>query len=120
MVVFVIAAPLTSEALPSFLRRRWTGKDGMVLSIKANSNDHGAPEHWYDQLLDHFDPKNKQVWQQRYWVNASNWDKDSGPVFLFIGGEGEESNEWLQFGEMMDLAHKYKGFAVILEHRQVK
>ncbi len=115
VLAVIIIFPLFSDAIPTFLRRKWLGKDSMHLSLNKVAG--GAPERWYDQNLDHFDSKNQQVWQQRYWINETNWDRKSGPVFLFIGGEGEENNEWLQFGEMMDLAHKYKGFAVILEHR---
>ncbi len=88
----------------------------MVLSININTSD-GAPARWHDQQLDHTDRNDHRAWPQRYWVNATHWDKRSGPVFLFIGGEGEEDNKFLQFGEMMDLAQRYKGLAIILEHR---
>lgn len=91
----------------------------MLLSMVTNSSGKGAPEQWYEQKLDHFDYKNKNVWKQRFWINDTNWDRKRGPVILFIGGEGESSNEWLQFGEMMDLAQTYKAMAIVLEHRLV-
>ena len=117
LILLSVFLPFFGEGVPIFLRGKWTGKDGMGLLI-TNSSGEGAPDQWYtDQLLDHFDPDNKKVWKQRYWVNDSNWDRESGPVFMFIGGEGEANNVWLQFGEMIDLAVKYHGLAVIFEHR---
>ena len=116
LVSFLLVLPLLSDAIPIFLRRRWTGKDGMVHSINRNISG-GAPARWFDQQLDHFDSNNRVAWPQRYWMNDTHWDRRSGPVFLFIGGEGEEDNKFLQFGEMMDLAQRYKGLAIILEHR---
>ena len=31
------------------------------------------------------------TYQQRYYVNEEYWKKPDGPVFIFIGGEGELS-----------------------------
>ena len=43
---------------------------------------------YFTQVLDHFDPSNKRVWRQRFFVNDSFFDSDSGPVFVCVGGEG--------------------------------
>lgn len=38
---------------------------------------------------DHFDPSNKNSWQQAYYVNDTFWQQGSGaPIFLCVGGEG--------------------------------
>jgi len=39
-------------------------------------------------MLDHFDPNETRTFQQRYWVDESDWDKEkSAPVFLYLCGE---------------------------------
>ena len=49
-----------------------------------------------------------RTWQQRYWAG---WDfyTPGGPVFLLIGGEGEESPGWLQAGALHDYAKQFGG-----------
>ena len=49
-----------------------------------------------------------RTWQQRYWAG---WDlyTPGGPVFLLIGGEGEESPGWLQAGALRDYAQQFGG-----------
>ena len=36
-------------------------------------------------------------WNQRYWANFDNYAGE-GLAFLFIGGEGEASPGWLNYG----------------------
>lgn len=46
-------------------------------------------ERWFpDQQVDHFNGENTQTFAQRYFVNDTFWDRQKGPVFLYIGGEG--------------------------------
>ena len=115
ILVFVIF-PFLSSSLPVFLRQTWLHGEGMLGSFTPTSSK-PIPQQWFEQELDHFDKENDKTWQQRYWVNASFWKNDTGPVFLFIGGEGESSYIWLLGGEMMDLAKKYQGLAIVFEHR---
>ena len=75
------------------------------------------PDTWFQQRLDHFDPHDSRMWLQRYFINDTFWDHDSGPVFLNIEGEGEASPQWVLKGEMMVNAQRYKALAVSLEHR---
>ena len=42
----------------------------------------------FTQQLDHNNFKDKRTFQQRYWVNDQYWDNKTGPVFLYICGEG--------------------------------
>lgn len=50
---------------------------------------------------------------QRYWVNAEHWQRPNGPVFLFVGGEGELVPETVVYG---NLANWVTVFAVICVH----
>jgi hypothetical protein len=42
----------------------------------------------FTQQIDHTNFKDKRTFQQRYWVNDNYWDNKTGPVFLYICGEG--------------------------------
>ena len=81
--------------------------------------DQLPPDTWFQQRLDHFNPHDSRVWLQRYFVNDTFWDPQSGPVFLNIEGEGAASPKWVVQGEMMTNAQTYKALAVSLEHRYV-
>lgn len=50
-----------------------------------------------EQPLDHFEPSQK-TFKQRYWVNANYWRMKDGPVFLYIGGEFEMSEGFIDGG----------------------
>lgn len=75
------------------------------------------PLQWMTQRLDHFDPQNLATFKQRVWLNATFWDRQSGPVFLSIGGEGPAAPIWAVLGSMMDYAARYHALAVLVEHR---
>lgn len=53
---------------------------------------------------------------QRYFTSDFS-GKDSGTVFLMIGGEGEASPEWMVAGAWIEYAKKMKAFCFQLEHR---
>ena len=43
---------------------------------------------WFQQPLDHFDPKSQHVFRQRYWVNSRHYKPRKGaPVIVLDGGE---------------------------------
>ncbi|XP_076289250.1 putative serine protease K12H4.7 [Lasioglossum baleicum] len=75
-----------------------------------------AEEQWFTQYLDHFNPTNPYTWQQRYFVNSSNY-KQGGPVFLLIGGEGAASAKWMKEGEWIDYAERFQALCFQVEHR---
>ncbi|GMT34465.1 hypothetical protein PFISCL1PPCAC_25762, partial [Pristionchus fissidentatus] len=77
----------------------------------------------FSQKFDHFDQLDTKKWDQRYYYNPSNANKDlsSGQdvIFLMIGGEGEEPAKWSGDPnvQIMQFA-KYFGATVFdLEHR---
>ena len=49
-----------------------------------------------------------RVWQQRYWAGWEHY-RPGGPVFLLIGGEGEETPGWLRAGALSDYAQQFNG-----------
>ena len=73
---------------------------------------------WIDQVLDHNDMSDKTTWKQRYFVNDTFWDKQNGPVFLLLGGEGPDNPAWLAVDtEIMINAQKFKALVFTIEHR---
>ncbi len=73
---------------------------------------------WLHQYLDHFDKNSHTTWKQRYFVNDTWWDKENGPIFILLGGEGPDSPEWLVADtEIMINAHKFSAMVVTIEHR---
>ncbi|XP_067831153.1 thymus-specific serine protease isoform X2 [Heptranchias perlo] len=74
-------------------------------------------EGFFPQPLDHFNRRNNATYKQRFWVNTELWEREQGPVFLYIGGEGALTPYSVLAGEHVDLARKYRALLVSLEHR---
>ncbi|KAL0580902.1 hypothetical protein V5O48_001096 [Marasmius crinis-equi] len=76
-----------------------------------------------DLPLDHFDPQTNATFNNRFWVNASYYE-EGGPVFLFDSGEQDAEpllpyylQEYHGLSATMRLAERYKGIAILWEHR---
>lgn len=41
----------------------------------------------FTNILNHFDSQDDRTFSQRYWTNDEFFDKENGPVFLYICGE---------------------------------
>eukprot|EP01103_Thecamoeba_quadrilineata_P016855 TRINITY_DN5770_c0_g1_i1.p1 TRINITY_DN5770_c0_g1~~TRINITY_DN5770_c0_g1_i1.p1 ORF type:complete len:468 (+),score=83.33 TRINITY_DN5770_c0_g1_i1:968-2371(+) len=72
----------------------------------------------FDNLVDHFDPLNKDTYKQRYTVNDTFYDYDNGgPIFLFLSGEA--AMEFFEFQEVYihTWAQQFNALYVVIEHR---
>jgi hypothetical protein len=69
---------------------------------------------YFQQLIDHANPA-RGVFNQRYFLDFSNWNPESGPVFLYIGGEGPLTQS--PGGYLAVVAKEQQGLIVALEHR---
>ena len=59
------------------------------------------------------------TYEQRYWINDKYWDKENGPVFVYICGEWtcsppDDRNFWAMVGAehgalLVSLEHRYYG-----------
>jgi len=78
---------------------------------------HEVKEKWFTQRLDHYDDSDGRTWLQRYYINTQYFDHKKGPVFLMIGGEGNLSSKWLNFGAMVEYAAQHNALLLGLEHR---
>lgn len=43
--------------------------------------------HWFSQVVDHYDYRQEQRFNQRYWVVKDYFNPKTGPVFIYICGE---------------------------------
>lgn len=87
------------------------------------SSDCGNSESYFfkEAVIDNFAPiESQQHWSgdgQRYWINREFF-KPGNPIFVFIGGEGQEYctrlSNYLYF---YDLAQMHGGLLVDIEHR---
>ena len=70
------------------------------------------------QPLDHFDPSNPNTLQQKFFVNATQFNPQSGPVLLMLGGEGPLSPTSVAGHFVLNqYAEQFQGLLVSLEHR---
>jgi hypothetical protein len=83
---------------------------------RLNESEPNDNYFWYTQKLDHFNPQNNATWQQRYYDINQYWDPQTGPLFLYICGEGT----CRQPGDtsfVVNMAKRFKGRVLALEHR---
>ena len=106
--------------------KNFKGQNNIVKTLKSTNKDSGcgnSVQYYYNaQIVDHFAPANQQVkWTgngQRYWMNKQFWGGPGYPIFLYIGGEGEESCYTLTGGlYMYNLAQEHKALMIDVEHR---
>ena len=72
---------------------------------------------WFDQLIDHFNPEDRRTFKQKYYVTDQFWDRENGPVILYICGEGPCSGVPEKRLFISTLAEQNKAVVLSLEHR---
>ncbi len=91
--------------------------------LSASYSCDNVTENWFtDAVIDNFAPIEKQQkWYgkgQRYFVNKEFWGGNNYPLFVFIGGEGEEKCTRLtSYMYMYNLAKEHRAMLVDVEHR---
>eukprot|EP01113_Clastostelium_recurvatum_P030117 TRINITY_DN3649_c0_g1_i1.p1 TRINITY_DN3649_c0_g1~~TRINITY_DN3649_c0_g1_i1.p1 ORF type:complete len:489 (+),score=142.89 TRINITY_DN3649_c0_g1_i1:46-1467(+) len=76
------------------------------------------PAQWFDQIIDHYNGETTDTFRQKYYVNDQYFDKQYGPVFMYINGEGPVwGPPQGDTNEVVMLAQKYNAMIVTLEHR---
>jgi pimeloyl-ACP methyl ester carboxylesterase len=84
--------------------------------LPAKASALAPAEQYFDQVLDHFNAIDGRTWPQRFWANWDNY-VEGGPAFIMIGGEGEESPGWLNYGQWSKWAKENGAAMFLLEHR---
>ena len=133
--ILVIASTLTVAADNDAVRQKSIGfgvdrlklesrKKQLLKQSHATADCGNSKEYYYsDAVIDNFAPiQSQQKWKglgQRYWINDELFGKaPDSPIFVYIGGEGEESCRANQPGLFWyDLAKTYQALLVTVEHR---
>jgi hypothetical protein len=84
--------------------------------LRLNIEHANDEEHWYTQRLDHFNAQVNETWSQRYFDIDQYWDPETGPLFLYICGEGT-CRQPAESSFVVNLAKQFKGRVLALEHR---
>ena len=101
-LALVVAPALASDSEP----RQW--------NLKVSMDDYTT--HYFENKLDHFNGHDERTYQQRFWYNDQHFDKEAGPVFLYICGEWTCTPPDTQMFPMM-VGAEHKALLVSLEHR---
>lgn len=86
-------------------------------SIQIGNQTVQQTYYYFSQILDHFDPSNTAEWQQRITVYNTPFNPTNGTVFIYIGGEGPEAGMSNGTGFVVQLANKFSGMIIAVEHR---
>eukprot|EP00051_Salpingoeca_urceolata_P033431 m.20685 g.20685 ORF g.20685 m.20685 type:complete len:491 (-) comp6230_c0_seq1:49-1521(-) len=116
---FVLLLVVLAAVAPGSAFRLGRPRGGLVPPPQTNTDTvASAPILWFNQTLDHSNPQDTTKWKQQYMYNTTHWDKDVGPVFLLLGGEGPASPAWISHKTaIMDYAERFGAVVVQLEHR---
>lgn len=81
---------------------------------KVNSSEFKTKE--FTQKIDHFNKTDNRTFQMRYFINSKHFNKDEGPLFLYLCGEYAcQVHTTKMFPYMVGASHKAN--LVTLEHR---
>lgn len=77
-------------------------------------------QYWFNEaVVDNFGAVETAVnWSQRYWLNKQFYSGPGSPIFVFIGGEGQEScGRLTNRMYLFELAKQHNALLVDVEHR---
>ncbi|KRX07315.1 hypothetical protein PPERSA_06930 [Pseudocohnilembus persalinus] len=85
---------------------------------QEDEDQYDGEVYWFkEQILDHFKLGPAEHWSQRYIVQDYYFDKQNGPLFLYIGGESYAHAVSKKSNFTLCLAEEFKGIVITLEHR---
>jgi hypothetical protein len=129
-IAFAIAATIFSVTFATIDRRvigygarRQTGRNsGDMLTGTDDACGNSKEFYFKEALIDNFaSAEEAKFWVgdgQRYWINEELFLGEGYPIFVFIGGEGEENCRRLSDGYYFyDLAKEHGAMLVDIEHR---
>lgn len=116
IAALALVAGAAAVPLPALIRAR----EAHLARTRAGAPAGAAPppDQFYDQVLDHFgvDATSTVTWPQRFWTNEQYW-KGSGPLFLYVEGEGAGSPYDVLSGQHVELAANHSALILAVEHR---
>ena len=91
--------------------------------VKTTTSCPNVEEYYYKEaIVDNFAAvEDQKAWAgegQRYWLNKEFWGGPGAPIFVFIGGEGQESCSRLTDRmNVYNMAKEHNGMMMNVEHR---
>ncbi|KAF4322659.1 hypothetical protein JM18_003251 [Phytophthora kernoviae] len=107
LVACVQASTFPSHAKDGLLWQMIQAEDNLLVQVDAQ-------QHWFTQQVDHVASDSNDTFQQRYYEQNEFWTAPTGPVILYIGGEG--AMEKPPGGFVSVIAQKFVQI-LALEHR---
>ena len=122
MRLLIVFALLTIGTTFAFQNRYYI--DVLLENMPKQSKIYtGQPDmYFFDQKKDHFDANNAETFKQQYFVDDQFWggpgtDGPGYPVFLYMGGEGDETERTFEFSWCAEYAQQFQALCISLEHR---
>ncbi|KAJ3325904.1 hypothetical protein HDV06_002289 [Boothiomyces sp. JEL0866] len=92
-------------------------KDMLQIKFAEQIKDRPLIYQYFDQQIDHNDAS-RGTFKQRFYVDDEFYDSaKGGPIFLEMGGESSINATFLPYELHYELAQRYNGLLIILEHR---
>ncbi|XP_062555886.1 putative serine protease K12H4.7 [Armigeres subalbatus] len=73
-------------------------------------------ELWFETRVDHFNPRNRDTYSMRYYVNDEH-SYARGPIFIIVGSNGPIDTRYLSYGLFHDVAYLEGAYLFANEHR---
>lgn len=117
-VVAAVEDELDLPASDTMTQRQYEKAAAATAAAKNATKPYSSIPRFYDeQLVDHFDRGNTDVWSQRYYAKRNHFKGPGHPIFLVIGGEGANNvGMFYPFIERV-LAEKFGAYVLHPEHR---
>jgi len=107
--VFVCFLVLANAGFHSWIRAK---------QPKDDSVSDYPPAQWFKQRVDHSNFQDQRMWQQRFFVNSTFFNRThGGPIFFMLGGEGAISGRYVVDYMISYYAKSEGALVVALEHR---
>mmetsp|Transcript_85057 Transcript_85057/g.214338 ORF Transcript_85057/g.214338 Transcript_85057/m.214338 type:complete len:572 (-) Transcript_85057:397-2112(-) len=123
LLAFLLHPEVNALPVPWWRALRSQNYKEDIFKVKPFAESGEVAKWFCQQKQDHFDPQNSVTWCQRYFVNATFWNRHKGgPVFVCVGGEGPAFSDDVLYhsnhcNDMTELAPQVGALLFAVEHR---
>ena len=106
---------MASAGYKEFYFKKHLNQD--LLSRQTKESNLSRRDKYFDQKLNHFDPSDTRTFKQRWYISTLHARSNQAPVFYYFCGESTCEVSSVTQGFVVDLAKKFNGVIIALEHR---